>query len=179
MLDDSQSIKSRVAREKFIKLISSEISEEDRFYKLALISVGVNALISSTLHSIIKTLTNYDFNNLITRKYFASNGIKHLERVCIQRSIIGGKEISQGEKLRLYVDVYETANLAEPQMNKKFFAAGSSHSCIGMSYSLSIWKEMIKIISNHFNDMRLLNYDYRVNDGIFNFPTNIYIEYSK
>lgn len=179
MLDDSQSIKIRVAREGFIKLISSKINYEDRFYKLALISVGVNALISSTLHSLIKILTNYDFNALITKKYFESNGIKHLERVCIQRTVVGGKEISSGEKLRLYVESYESANLTEPQMNKKFFATESHHSCIGMSYSLSIWKEVVKIISDHFSDMHIINFDYRSSDGIFHFPTNIYVNYSK
>lgn len=179
MLDDSQSIKSRLAREEFIKLIVSKISEEDRFYKLALISVGVNALISSTLHSLIKVLTNYDFNTLINEKYFSSNGIKHLERVCIQKTILGGSEISPGDKLRLYVESYERANLTELQMNKKFFAAESYHSCIGMSYSLSIWKELIKVIANHFSEMHLINFDYRSNDGIFYFPTNVNVKYSK
>lgn len=179
MLDDSQSIKSRVVREEFIKFIVSKISEEDRFYKLALISVGVNALISSTLHSFIKILTNYDFNTLINEKYFSSNGIKHLERVCIQKSIVGGKEISPGNKLRLYVESYERANLTELQMNKKFFATESHHSCIGMSYSLSIWKEFIKIIASHFSEMHLISFDYRCNDGIFHFPTNVYVGYTK
>lgn len=179
MLDDSQSIKSRLAREEFIKLIVSKISEEDRFYKLALISVGVNALISSTLHSFIKVLTNHDFNTLINEKYFSSNGIKHLERVCIQKTIFGGSEISPGEKLRLYVESYERANLTELQMNKKFFAAESYHSCIGMSYSLSIWKEFIKVIASQFSEMHLINFDYRSNDGIFHFPTNVNVKYSK
>jgi hypothetical protein len=179
MLDDSQSIKIRVAREEFIKLISSKINYENRFYKLALISVGVNALISSTLHSLIKILTNYDFNTLISRKYFASNGIKHLERVCIQKTIVGGKEISPSDKLRLYVEGYEHANLTEPQMNKKFFATESHHSCIGMNYSLSIWKEVVQVISSHFSDMHVINFDYRSNDGIFHFPSNINVKYSK
>lgn len=179
MLDDSQSIKSRMVREEFIKLIVSKISEEERFYKLALISVGVNALISSTLHSFIKVLTNYDFNTLINKKYFSSNGIKHLERVCTQKTIVGGKEISPGDKLRLYVESYERANLTELQMNKKFFAAQSHHSCIGMSYSLSIWKEFIKVIATHFSEIHLINFDYRSNDGIFHFPTNVYVKYTK
>lgn len=179
MLDDSQSIKSRVVREEFIKLIVSKISEEERFYKLALISVGVNALISSTLHSFIKVLTNYDFNTLINKKYFSSNGIKHLERVCIKKTIVGGKEISPSNKLRLYVESYERANLTGLQMNKKFFAAQSHHSCIGASYSISIWKEFIRVIATHFSEIHLINFDYRSNDGIFHFPTNVYVKYAK
>lgn len=179
MLDDSQSIKSRVAREDFIKLIASKINGEDRFYKLALISVGVDALIGSTLHSLIKILTNYDFNDLIRRKCFVSNGLKHLERVCIQGTIVDGKKISPGEKLRLYVEAYEHVNLTELQMNKKFFATEGHHACLGMAYSLNVWNEMISILSTHFTDMRILNFDYRSKDGIFHFPTNIYVEYSK
>jgi len=179
MLDDTQSIKSRIEREEFIKSISKKIYGDDKFYKLALMSVGVNALISSTLHSVIKVLSNSDFDSLIKRKYFISNGIKHLERLCIQKTILGEKEINSGEKIRLYVECYENANLQELQMNKKFFASESQHSCIGMNYSLTIWKEMINIISTQFSDMRLMNYDYRNNDGIFHFPTNIYVEYSK
>lgn len=179
LLDDSQSIKARMMREEFIKSIASKINDEDKFYKLALISVGVNALISTTLHSIIKILTNYDYDALIRRKYFTSIGIKHLERVCFQKTVLDGKQINAGDRLRLYIEVYENTDLTESQMNKKFFASGSHHACVGMSYSLSIWKEIVKLFSIHFSDLRMINFDYRSNDGIFNFPTSIYVEYLK
>jgi len=179
MLDDSQSIKNRMKREEFIKSFSEKIDEKDCFYKLALISVGVNALIGSTLHSFIKVLSNEDFSQLIKRKYFYSNAIKHLERVCIRKAFIGDEEIKEGDRLRLYVESYEHANLSDVQMNKKFFAADTQHSCIGMSYSLSIWNECVKIMAKHFKDIQLINFDYRSNDGIFNFPTNVNVEYKK
>jgi hypothetical protein len=179
MLDDSQSLKSRLLREEFIKSIALKIDERDRFYKIALISVGVNALISTTLHSFVKILTNYDFNNLISRKFFYSNGIKHLERVCIENTILHKNQINAGERLRLYVENYEFSSLSDSQMNKKFFAMESDHSCIGMNYSLSIWKELINIIKNNFTDLRIINFDYRSNDAIFNFPSNIIVEYKK
>lgn len=179
MLDDSQSIKNRVLREEFIKLLASRMEEKDRLYKLALISVGVNALISTTLHSFIKVLTNYDYHTLISRKYFHSNGIKHLERVCIMDIFVGEKQIKVGERLRLYVENYDYTNLSDSEMNKKFFLAESNHSCIGMSYSLSVWKELIKIIQKNFINLQIIKFDYRSNDAIFNFPTSIYVEYSK
>lgn len=179
MLDDSQSIKSRLVREEMIKMIALKIEEKDRFYKLALISVGVNALISTTLHSFIKVLTNYDYESLISRKYFYSNGIKHLERVCSQDTVVGGIEVKAGDKLRLYVESYEHANHLDSQKMKNFFAIGSEHACIGMNYSLSIWKELIGVFRANFSDMQIVSFDYRSNDGIFNFPTKVFVEYSK
>jgi hypothetical protein len=179
MLDDSQSIKSRLLREEFIKNLASKFEEKDRFYKLALLSVGVNALISTTLHSFIKVMANYNYESLIIRKYFYSNGIKHLERVCSQDAVIGGNKIKVGEKLRLYVGGYEQGNYLDSQKMKNFFAIGSDHACIGMNYSLSIWKELIGVFRDNFSDMQIVGFDYRSNDGIFNFPTNIFVEYSK
>lgn len=179
MLDESQSIKTRLLREKFIKSIASKLDEQDRFYKIALISVGVDALISTTLHSFIKVLSNFDYKNLTSRKYFYSNGIKYLERDCIQDRLLGDKEIKTGERMRLYVESYEHANLSESQMNKKIFTTESNHSCIGMSYSLSIWKELIKVLQKNFIDLHIINFDYRSKDSLFNFPTNVYVEYQR
>lgn len=179
MLDDSQSIKSRLAREELIQSICPKLDEEDRFFKLALISVGVNALISSTLHSVIKVLSNEGFEALVNRKYFFSNGIKHLERVAVQKTTVGGKGIQPGDKLRLYVEAYERADMTELQRNKKFFAAESAHACIGMSYSMSVWKETVRIMASQFKNARLIHFDYRSKDGIFHFPTHVVLEYSK
>ena len=76
------------------------------------------------------------------------------------------------------MEAYEQAGLSDVQMNKKFFAADSPHACIGFSYSLSIWKELMTILKNNFSDLRLLGFDYRANDAIFNFPTHIRLEYT-
>lgn len=179
MLDDSQSIKSRVAREELIKSISSHMESEDKFYQMALMAIGVNALIGSILQSIIKILSNHDFNTLISKKYLISNSIKHLERICVKDFVLDDKQIRRHDRLRLYVEGYEHAGMSEAVMNKKFFAAESHHACVGMSYSISIWRETLKIFSKHLKDMRLINFDYRSNDGIFHFPTHVRVEYSK
>ena len=179
MLDDSQSIKSRLVREKLIKILALKLEEKDRFYKLALMSVGVNALISTTLHSFIKVLINYDYESLIGRKCFYSNGIKHLERVCSHDTVVGGNEVKAGDKLRLYVESYEHGNHRDSKKMKKFFAIGSNHACIGMSFSLSVWKELTGVLQDNFEDMRIVSFDYRSNDSIFNFPVKVFVEYSK
>jgi hypothetical protein len=179
MLDDSQSIKSRMVREMLVKNMSAKLPDQEKFYQLALISVGVNALISSSLQSIIKILSNHDFKDLINTRFFSANGIKHLERVCTENTVLAGEKIRTGDKVRLFVAAYEKAELTESQMNKKFFAAESHHACIGMNYSISVWRKMMKIFSTHFSRMRLINFDYRSNDGIFHFPTHVHVEYSK
>lgn len=178
MLDDSQSIKSRVAREEFIKSIILR-NPDDGFYKIALLSIGVNALIGSTLHSLIKILTNHGFATLLGTQHFASNAIKHLDRACIDDAVVGDRVIRRGDNVRLYVAGYERANLQGAQLNKKFFGMGSSHSCPGMKYSLSVWRAAVQVISTNFRDLRLVDFGYRPNDGIFNFPTRVVLEYTR
>lgn len=179
ILDDSQSIKKRILREEFIKNISKEVDLDDSTYRLALLTIGVNALISTALHSIIKILTNYDYTHLKTQKYFSSTGIKHLERVAIKANSLGGHEIKPGDQIRLFVGNYEKSSIPDAQMNKKFFAVETSHSCIGMNYSLHIWNELIKIFDDNFKNIELVNFHYRKSDGIFNFPTSLIIKYTK
>jgi hypothetical protein len=179
VLDQSQSVKSRVNREELIKELVLEINDDDPHYKLALATVGVNALISTTLHSFIKILTNFGYENLINSKYFYSNGIKYFEKVCIQDSFFDQTLIKVGDSVRCYVECYENYDLTDSEKNKKFFAAGTNHSCIGMGYSLSIWKELIKILHENFKDVSIISYNYRTNDTIFNFPVKIMVKCSK
>lgn len=134
ILDESQSIKSRIQNENLIRNIANNISGDATFYKIALITVGVNALISSTLHSIIKVLTNSDFQALINKRYFSASGIKYLERICIKDFDLDAVVIKAGDSVRLYQEDYESLNLNPNLMNKKFFFTGTTHSCLGMGY---------------------------------------------
>jgi cytochrome P450 len=128
---------------------------------------------------LIKILSKYDYKDLVSRKYFYSNGIKHLERLCRQDIVISGKKIKMGDRVRLFVESYEFANLTESEKNKKFFAAGTSHSCIGMNYSMHVWKELIGLLKKNFTNITLLDWSYRSNDAIFKFPIIINVEYLK
>lgn len=167
-----------MAREDFIQAIAHR-NPDDSFYRIALLSIGVNALIGSTLHSLVKILTNHGFASLASTKHFVSNAIKHLERVCVDDAVVGGQVIRRGDKVRLYVEGYEHANLEGAQLNKKFFGMNSSHACLGMRYSLGVWRAAVRTLSTTFSDLRLVDFGYRKNDGIFHFPTRVVVEYAR
>lgn len=188
MLDDSQSLKNRVRREAFIRSLSvqmkagpgqADMDESHIPYKLALISVGVNALISSVLHSLIHVLTHRGVQGLGDAKFFPLTGIKRLERVCVRAVHLQGHDVLPGDRVCLHVAVHAQDGRSDLVRNRAFFALDSPHACIGMNYSLSIWKATTRILVDHFREMRVLGFDLRPHDGVFDFPNRIRVEYCR
>lgn len=177
MLDETQSIKSRLRREAFAQSLSNQMDECDQPYKLALISVGVNVLLSSLLNSLIKILANQGFQGLSDAKFFSAMGIQYLERVCVRPVQIGGRDVQPGDRVRVYMTAYERADLTDMARNRRFFAVDTPHACIGMSYSLNIWKAATKALMTHFTDLRLTGFDLRPQDRVFQCPQSIRVEY--
>jgi hypothetical protein len=179
MLDDGQPIKSRLRREALARDIGASLNEADRFYQLALISVGVNALASSVMHSFVKILTNSHFDALKASRYFAASGIKQIERICQKDTQIANQRIQSGDRVRLYLAAYENTALTSAQKSGKFFLSGTNHSCLGMSYSVSVWKVLVQTFSRNFSSLSLKSFEYRDDDGVFNSLRSIEVGFSK
>lgn len=177
ILDDTQSVNQRKKREQKIKEFLDEIGAEAKLPKIALMVVGVNALISSTLNSIINILQNKNFEYLKNRKFFYSTGIKSLQRICTSNAKVGNILIKKGEIVKLMSIPYDDLNLSELQINKKFFVSDTSHACQGMAFSLHVWKEMVKVLDDKFSDLHLSSFRFRNNDGIFDFPTELNVKF--
>jgi len=177
LLDDMQSIKSRLEREKNIGTFYSNLNHDDGFYKIALITVGVNALISTTLNSLIKVLSNDNrCENLTLNKFFTMSGIKSLERVCLKDTIINTHQFNKGDAVKLMMSSYDSSDLSALEKNKRFFISDSSHGCPGMAFSLHIWKSLLGIISQSFTKLEILDVKYRKNDSIFLFPHSLIVK---
>jgi hypothetical protein len=177
LLDDMQSIRSRLEREKNIGIFYSNLNHDDGFYKIALMTVGVNALISTTLNSLIKVLSNDNrCENLTLNKFFTMSGIKSLERVCLKDTIINTHEFNRGDSVKLMMSSYDSSDLSALEKNKRFFISDSSHGCPGMAFSLHIWKSLLGIISQSFTKLEILDVKYRKNDSIFLFPQSLIVK---
>jgi hypothetical protein len=177
MLDDFQSIKSRIQRESSINDFLDKIESDERAFKVALISVGINPLVSSILNSIIKILTNKNFEYLIKSKFLYATGIKSIERICISATCINGFEFKARARIKLMSNTYETSNLSELEINRKFFISGTNHACQGMAFSLHIWKHAVRLIELYFTNLQIASVEYRQDDGIFLYPKNLYVSY--
>jgi len=177
ILDDTQSVNQRKRRENKIKEFLDEIDAEVKLSKIALMVIGVNALISSILNSIINILQNKDFEYLKNRKFFYSTGIKSLQRVCISNTQVGGFLVKKGEIIKLMSIPYDDLNLTELQINKKFFGSETSHACQGMAFSLHVWKEIVKVLGKKFSELHIASFRYRNNDNIFAFPTELNLKF--
>lgn len=177
MLDDRQSIKSRLRREAFAQSLSTQMGECDQPYKLALISVGINALLSSLLNTLVKVLANQGFQGLSDAKFFTATGIQYLERVCVQPVQIDGHDIQPGDQVRVYLTACENADLTDMVRNRRFFGLDTPHACVGMNYSLNIWKATTQTLVEHFTDLNIISVDFRPQDGVFHCPDRIRVEY--
>ena len=173
ILDDSQSVNQRKKREQKIKEFLDEIDAEAKLSKIALMIVGVNALISSILNSIINILQNNNLEYLKNKKFFHTTGVKSLQRVCISNTQIGNFLVKKGEIIKLMSVPYDDLKLTELQINKKFFVSETSHACQGMAFSLHVWKELVKMLDEKFSELHIASFKFRNNDGIFAFPTEL------
>lgn len=177
ILDETQSVKHRIERERKIKEFSDGLEAEEKMLKIAIVTVGVNALISSALNSIISVLSNKDFEHLKKRKFFCSTGIKSLERVCMSDAYVAGFLIKKGQSIKLMSVLHDENNNTELEINKKFFVSETTHACQGMSFSLRIWKQIVQVLATNFKDLHVSSFEFHNNDSIFAFPIELNLSF--
>jgi hypothetical protein len=177
MLDDTQSVRRIIKREGNIQDFLTNLDFDDKAFKVAVISIGINPLVSSILNSIIKILSNRNFAYLKKSKLLYATGIKNIERICVSNACIKGVEFKVGERIKLMSNTYEASNLSELEINKKFFISGTNHACQGMAFSLHIWKHAVRILGEYFTNLQIVSVEYRQDDGIFLYPKNLYVSY--
>lgn len=179
VLDDAQPLKARFARERRLQAFAEKIGGDDAAYQLALLSVGVNALSSTLMHSFIKVLVNESFDQLQQKKYFTNIGLKQIERVCARDATIAGRDIRKGDRMRLYLEAFDTAEATDAEKNKRFFLAGTPHACLGMRYSLAAWNSLTTMLSKYFLRIAVVGFDFDTSDGIFLSPSFVTVDFKK
>ena len=121
MLDDTQSVRRILKRESNIHDFLNDLDSDDKVFKVAVISIGINPLVSSILNSIIKILSNENFEYLKKSKFFYATGIKNIERICISNACINEVKFKVGERIKLMSSEHKFSNLSDLEINRKFF----------------------------------------------------------
>lgn len=182
IFDDTTSLKKRLAINKIFENLINQapfnITHEQKIFRVALLTVGVNALLGAISESLLNTLLIQPkgyLNKVLWEDQMPGAGIAILERTAKEDIKIYGYDILAGQTIRCYVENLGYESGKNIKFHLGYFAAPSRHSCPGMKYSLEIWriiKENLFTTQNHYE---LIDYKYRSYDPVFNFPTQIRI----
>jgi hypothetical protein len=98
-----------------------------------------------------------------------------IERKTVANTTLFGHTISSGDRVRLFVDVNEFDSGRGAKYTELYFAAGA-HRCPGMNYSRKIWTIFVQHMRQIDRKLRIGDFSYRPNDGIFNLLERLEIE---
>jgi hypothetical protein len=183
MFDDKISIKKRLEINRYLSKVLDdfppEMSREERIFHLALLAVGSSSLLGSISDSLLLTLKCYpkgNFKNLSLKRDLPASGISLVERIATEDSKISNITIYKDQRVQLFVESAGYQDKHLPEYSKTYFAASTRHVCPGMSYSLDVWRVFSETLSTLDIAYELLDFQYRIGDSVFNFPTSIRIK---
>lgn len=182
VFDDTTSLKKRIVINNiFVELVNlapSSLSYEDKIFRVALLTVGVNALLAAISESLLNSLLIQPkgyLDQILWEDSMPAAGIAILERTAKQDIKICNHLILAGQTIRCYVENLGFESGRKLKFHPGYFAAPSRHSCPGMKYSLEIWRIIKENLFTTHSYYQLLDYRYRSNDPVFNFPSQIRI----
>lgn len=180
IFDEHTSVRKRIFINDIFKLLyenlSNDISHDEKIYRLALFTVGINALLGtlseSLLYCLKRQLSSLDpYENWATE--LPSTGLVFVERVAQNDVTIENVEIKKNNRVRCYIE--STTHTSDYVVGylPRFFGFPSNHICPGMKASVSLWQIVIRTLIKKKVKLNLENYNYRTNDQLFNYPISI------
>jgi len=174
IFDETSSLQSRINLNKFIKdMVSSQKnkdSEDDIYFKIALLTAGNDTLLGTIASSILSVLIrnqNAQLSSINWDINFPATGIPVVERFANEDSNKYGVNISKGQKVRMYLDAAGYISSEYSQYSQLFFAAGS-HLCPGMAFGNDIWRILSDELKTINQRVHIENVSFRKADNVFN-----------
>lgn len=182
IFDDTTSLRKRLVINKILENLVNvsppNISQDEKIFRLSLLTVGINALLGAISESLLNTFLAQPkgyLNEILWEDQMPAAGIAILERTANQNIIICDHLIEAGQTVRCYVENLGFESGDKLKFHAGYFAAPSRHSCPGMKYSLEIWRILRESLFTTHNFYQLVDYSHRNHDPVFNFPSQIRI----
>lgn len=144
------------------------VGEADSAVSLAVL--GTDSILGSLALSFVervdanpgRKMSEIDWGEKLTR-----TAVPFIERVAVEPASVGGRQIKQGEIVRLYLDRFSM----EPLESRDAFFGSGRHACLGRSLAQQAWRALAGVLSKLEYRVNIDDLQYREADCMFLFPS--------
>lgn len=106
-------------------------------------------------------------------RQLTATSVPFVERQAAADLVLAGRQISAGQRLRLYLDRL----CYEPVADRTGFFGVGRHACPGRSISQNAWQILGKAFSEYRHTVTIRDIAYRNADSMFSFPTKLVVDF--
>jgi cytochrome P450 len=179
LFDDTISLNKRLQINAVIDTLYTAIGDampaDEKYFRIAIVALSANTLLGSLGESLAQVLgqnRGIALSEISFDRDFPATGLPLIEKRTSADVMIGGREIKEGDRLRLFLDSAGLDPAASTAFSELYFAAGK-HKCPGMNFSRKCWKLLASRLARSRLELRLVTARHRKGDNVFNFAETI------
>ena len=180
--DESISLRKRQTIEQLIDDLYTSLpgtmSDDEKYFRIAMLALSINTLLGSISESFLTVVRRNPGIALSTMDWdrdLPATALPMIERKAAADSLLFGRHVKAGHRVRLFVDVNEFDRDTGSKYTELYFAAGA-HRCPGMNYSRKIWNIFVRHLQRIDRKLNIGDVGYRSNDKIFTLLDKLEIE---
>jgi hypothetical protein len=186
IFDETLSLSCRIRLNDLINELAIDIqkyinSDDDVYFKIALMSLGNDSLLATLQESILLILLRNDGRYLDEMDWdipIPASGVPVVERFASEEVLIDQQLILKGQRIRLYLDSSGYTQLEGPRYSSLYFGSGS-HLCLGMPLGIKIWEDLRDQLKKIHLKVNVKKFAYRENDNVFNLLSTFQVKFSE
>lgn len=137
--------------------------------KIAMRILGYDALLGSIQESFVSQVRlhkSVPLNEIPWPDKLPATAVPTVERIAQSDIEIGGKHISKGQRIRLFLNGSD--------VDQGLFFGDGRHKCVGAGISQKIWQEFVQLFSALTCYVTIENIEYPQSDFVFNCPKKLH-----
>jgi cytochrome P450 len=149
-------------------------ASDDASRQAALVVLGFDSLLGSIGESFVHSIrSNPDksMSEIAWSEKLPVTGVPYVDRVAVKPIEIGGQQVEEGQRVRLYLDAFGHAG---PAHHDLYFGAGR-HACLGRPLAQRAWQALTSNLATLRTRVAIVDVGYRTSDNVFNCPTSILV----
>lgn len=143
---------------------------------LALAVLGSDSLLGSFSLSFMERVQSNPetpMSEIDWSRQLTATSVPFVERQAVTDLILDGKQISAGQRLRLYLDRFSF----EPVADRTGFFGLGRHACPGRSISQTAWQILGRMFAQYRYTVAVTDITFRNADSMFSFPTKLEVDF--
>ena len=152
----------------------SGTASDDASRQAALVVLGFDSLLGSMGESFahsVRANPGKPMSEIAWSEKLPVTGVPYVDRVAVKPIEIGGQQVEEKQRVRLYLDALGHAG---PAHHDLYFGAGR-HACLGGPIAQKAWQALTLNLATIRRRVTIVNVGYRSSDNVFNCPTSIMV----
>jgi hypothetical protein len=180
--DETISLRKRQTLEQLIANLYTSlpktISDDEKYFRIAMLALSINTLLGSISESfltVVRRNPGIVLSSMDWDRDLPATALPMIERMALADSLLFGHHVRAGHRVRLFVDIDKFDRDVGSKYTELYFAAGP-HKCPGMNYSRKIWDIFVRRMQKIDAKLRIRDFSYRSDDGVFTLLDKLEIE---